>query len=66
MLPDSQQIALTTKPWLSEFVLSYWEKLYMTSHILQAKQDMQEFLTANLLSIHIITLDIDWGWTFFS
>ena len=33
---------------------------------IKARQDTSEFLTANLLSIHIITLDIDCSWNFLS
>ena len=33
---------------------------------IRAKQDIPEFLTANLLLIHSITVDIDWSWNIFS
>ena len=33
---------------------------------IKARHDIPEFLTANLLSIHVIALDIDWSWNFFT
>ena len=33
---------------------------------IEVRQDIPEFLNANLLSIHIVALDIDWKWHVFS